>query len=113
MISLLFKFSIAFIFSFIVLSFKVDNRPIFYHITEFTGPLGTDVQKSFGKSVKRSLSKTQELGKDFIKNADPRYIEDAIKSQRSSLRVNKDSELILEDIRKDEARKLDELINKK
>lgn len=111
MISLFFKFSVAFIFSFIILSFKIDNRPIFYHLTEFTGPLGTDVQKSFSKSMKRSLTKTQELGKNFIENADPKYVEDVINSQRSALSNTKEKELILEDIRKDEAKKLDELIH--
>jgi hypothetical protein len=110
MISLIFKFSIAFIFSFVILSFKLNDRPLFYHLTEFTGPLGTDVQKSLGKSVKRSLSKTQELGKNLIRNADPKYIEDAINSQRSSVGKNKTNDMILEDIRRDEVRKLDELI---
>ena len=111
MISLIFKLSIAFIFSFVVLSFKFDQKALFYHITEITGPLGTDVQESFGKSVKRSLSKTQELGKNLIQNADPKYMEDAINSQRSSLSSSREKELILEEIRKEEAKKLDEIIN--
>lgn len=112
MISFIFKFSITFIFSFIILSFKFDNKALFNHITDLTGPLGTDVQKSFGRSVKHSLSKTKKIGKDFIKNADPRYLKDSIHSQRSSTRRQKDQELILEDIRRDEVRKLDELIQK-
>lgn len=110
MVSILFKFSIAFIFSFIILSFKFNDKALFNHITDFTGPLGTDVQESFGKSVKRGFSKTKNMGKDFIQNADPRYLEDAIKSNRSALKNSDAKELILEDIKRDEARKLDELI---
>jgi hypothetical protein len=111
MISMFFKFSLAFVFSFVILSFKIDNRSIFYHVSEFTGPLGTEVQNSLGKSVKRSFSKTKKLGKGLFNNADPKYIKDSIKSQQSSLNSKKENELILEDIRKDEVKKLDELIH--
>ena len=69
MISLLFKFSVAFILSFIILSFKFDHKPLFVHLTNLTGPLGSDVQKSLNKSVKRGLSKTQDFGKNLIKNS--------------------------------------------
>ena len=112
MISFLFKFTLAFTVSFFILSFKVDHKPLFLHISEFTGPIGTEVQHSFGKSMKRSLKKTREIGKGFFKNADPKVFNDHINSQQSSLNSKRDKELILEDIRQDEARKLDELINK-
>mgnify|MGYP003684884307 CR=1 FL=1 len=111
MISFFFKFSITFIVSFIILSFKIDKKPLFYHVTEFTGPIGTEVQSTFGKSMKRSLNKSKELGENFLKNADPVYQKDSIKSSRSSL-SNTESDLILEDIKRDEAKKLDELIQK-
>jgi hypothetical protein len=112
MITMFFKFSIAFVISFVILSFSYDGQPVFYHVTQFTGPLGSEVQKSLGKSVKRSFSKSKKIGKDLFENADPKYFDDAINSQQSSLNGKKDRELILEDIRKDEAKKLDELIKK-
>ncbi len=110
MISFLFKFSLAFIASFLILSFHIDKKPIFYHVSQFTGPLGTEVQDSIGKSVKRSLNKSKELSTNFFKNADPVYVKDSINSSRSA--TNNDNELILEEIKRDEAKKLDELIHK-
>jgi hypothetical protein len=112
MITMFFKFSIAFVISFVILSFNYSGQPLFYHVTEFTGPIGSDVQNSLGKSVKRSFNKSKKIGNDLFKNADPKYFDDAINSQQSSLNGKKSRELILEDIRKDEARKLDELIEK-
>jgi len=107
MIKMFFKFTIAFTVSFVILSFKVDGQPLFNHVTSFTGPLGTEVQSSLGKSVKKSFDKT----KGFFENADPKYLNDVVKNQQSSLTNSSDNEMILEDIRKDEVRKLDELIN--
>lgn len=112
MISFFFKFTLAFVLSFVILSFKIENKPLFYHVTEFAGPLGTEVQHSLGKSVKRSLHKTKQMGKGFFNNASPKYINDTIKSQQSSLNSKSDNELILEDIRRDEVKKLDQLIKK-
>lgn len=112
MITMFFKFSIAFVISFVILSFSYDGKPLFYHVTEFTGPIGSEVQSSLGKSVKRSLSKSKKIGKDLFNNADPKYFDDTINSQQSSLNGKKTNELILEDIRRDEAKKLDELIKK-
>ncbi len=81
-------------------------------MTELTGPLGSEVQNSLGKSVKRSLNKSKRIGEDLFKNANPKYVNDSINSQQSSLNGKKVKELILEDIRRDEAHKLDELIQK-
>ncbi|MAX67462.1 MAG: hypothetical protein QF441_12230 [Bacteriovoracaceae bacterium] len=112
MFGILFKFSLAFIFSYIILSFQIQNKPIFYHISELTGPLGVEVQKSLSKSVKRTITQSKEMGKDLFENADPVYLKDSIKSSQSSLFNQQDSELILEEIKKEETKKLDELINK-
>ena len=112
MIAILFKFTVAFGFSFIILSFNISNKPIFYHISQITGPLGQEVQESFGRSVKRSIKKSKHIGKDFFNNADPVYYDDVINSAQSSLNSRKDGEMILEDIKKDEAKKLDDLIKK-
>ncbi len=43
MISMIIKSVIAFTISFVVLSFQVNRKPIFYHLSEIMGPLGTDI----------------------------------------------------------------------
>lgn len=110
MISMIIKSVIAFTISFVVLSFQVNRKPIFYHLSEIMGPLGTDIQRSIGKSVKRGIKKSGEISKDFIQNSDLEY-KDYIDTKKSGGRLGATSEVILEDIRKDEKRKLDELIN--
>ncbi len=114
MIGFLFKSSIAFIVSFIILSFKVNNKPVFYYISDLTGPVGVEVQNSLTKSMKRSINKSKDLGKNLFKNADPKIINDQITSGQSSQNSSKKgmNHLILEDIRRDEVEKLDKLINK-
>lgn len=111
MFSLFLKSLIAFTISFVILSFHIQNKPIFYHLTELMGPLGTDIQRSIGKSVKRSIKKSSEMSEDFIKSNKPEY-QDYIESRRSSGKLKNSKEIILEDIKKEEKRKLDELINK-
>ena len=110
MFSLFLKSLIAFTISFVVLSFHIQKKPIFYHLTEIMGPLGTDIQKSIGKSVKRGMKKSSEIGQDFIQNNKPEY-QDYVESKRSSGKLDHSKETVLEEIRKEEKRKLDELIN--
>lgn len=110
MISMVLKGTTAFVLSFILLSFQINQKPIFIYMTELLGPLGTEIQASFSKSVKRSLKKSSKIGKDLFENADPKYI-DSITSERSSGKVLNKDEIILEEIRRDEKKKLDELIH--
>jgi hypothetical protein len=112
MIAMIFKFTLAFGFSFIILSFNVNQKPIFYHLSQVTGPLGQDVQESFGRSVKRSITKSKIISKGLFNNASPKYYDDQINSSQSSLHGKIDNEMILEEIKRDEARKLDDLIKK-
>lgn len=111
MIMMVLKGSVAFILSFIILSFQVNQKPIFIYMTELLGPLGTEIQQSFSKSVKRGFKKSSKIGKDLFENADPGII-DTISSERSSGAANRAKEMILEEIKKEEKRKLDEMINK-
>ena len=110
MLGIIFKFILMFSLSFIILSFDINNKPIFYHITQITGPLGKDVQRSFGKSVKRSIKNSKKLSKELFNNSEPKYYNDIIESSQSSMNKKITKEMILEDIKRDEARKLDELI---
>ena len=107
MLGMIFKFTVMFAVSFIILSFRVSDRPIFNHLSDMTGPLGSDVQNSFSRSVKRSIRKSKHL----FTNSDPRIIQDRINNSRSAGKIKRSKETILEDIKNDEVRRLDALIN--
>lgn len=86
MIGLVFKFSIAFVISYILLSVPFSNRPLFYHLTKITGPIGGDIQKSISKSVKRSVSKTKDLGTQlFESSTPPEVFDDRVKRKQSAI----------------------------
>ena len=108
MIGMIVKFSIAFIFSFILLSFQVNLKTIFNHLTEILGPVGVDVQESLKKSMKRGLNKSGDMSKEFFDNANPKFV-DEINSQRSSLN-QKDEEIILEKLEREDIKELDKVI---
>ncbi len=112
MIGFIFKFSVAFVVSFLLLSFQFNDKPLFYHITEVIGPLGPEVQESINKSIKKSLSNSKKIGNDLFHNADPKFINDTVKSGQSAINSPETEEMILEEIKKEEVQKLDELINK-
>lgn len=113
MISLIFKFTIAFSLSYLILSFNIGNKPIFYHLNGFTGPVGENIQNSLGKSVTTSLKKSKELGKQLFESSSPRVI-DSIKSKQSSIKKSRysNSHLTQEDIDYEEKVNLDKLIEK-
>ena len=117
MISFVLKFSIAFVVSYILLSVPFSNRPLFYHLTKITGPIGGDIQKSISKSVKRSVSKTKDLGTQlFESSTPPKVFDDRVKRKQSSILRNrrariKNSNKIQEELHHSEKRKLDQLID--
>jgi len=94
------------------MSFQINKRPIFSHLTDLTGPLGVEVQKSLGKSMQRSINRSKSMSESLFHNADPKYVDDVISSEQSSTLAKRNGELILEDIKREETRKLDELIQK-
>ncbi len=103
MFKLIFKCIFSFIVCFIILSFKINDKVIFNHLSELTGPLGQDVQSSLTKSAKRTLKKSQAI----FTNAEPK-LRDEIKSKKSSLK--KQGKKSLEHLKLDEMKKLDEII---
>lgn len=109
MISLLFKCTVAFVLSFVVLSFQVNNKPIFNHLVDITGPIGSEVQSSIHKSVKRSYQKSKEIGTELFSNSDPRYT-DEIKSRRSSTKFKKNHGMVLEELNQSDVKNLDKVI---
>ena len=116
MISLVFKFSMAFILSYFILSLNFSSRPLFYHLSELTGPVGDDVKSSITKSVKRSFKKSKELGKQLFNSSEPKFFDDAIQSQQSALRKSKGKKnaahLIQEELQNEEKIILDQVIEK-
>ena len=113
---MIFKFSIAFVLSYFILSMNFSNKPLFYHLSKFTGPVGEDIQNTIGKSVNRSYKKTKELGKQLFNSSEPRIFDDAVKSKQSAIRKTQynanNSHLIKEELRRDEKIQLDKLIDK-
>lgn len=115
---MIFKFSIAFVLSYVLLSIPVSNRPLFYHLTKITGPIGGDIHKSISKSVKRSVSKTKDLGTQlFESSAPPKVFDDRVKRKQSAIlrkrraRINK-ANRIQEELHHSEKVQLDQLIDK-
>ena len=114
MIGFIFKFSVTFAISFLLLSFEINNKPIFYHLSKYFGPIGTDIQDSLNTKVQKGLQESKKIGKELFHNADPKILDDQIRSKQSSSLYDSDpeNEFILEEIRRDEVRKLDELIRR-
>lgn len=102
MFKIIFKFSLTLIICFIILSFKINNKALFNHISDFSGPIGDDIQKSLAKSANHTLKKSKVL----FTNSTPK-IEDAIKSKKSSLKKTFQP---LETIQMQEAEELDRII---
>jgi hypothetical protein len=114
MFGIIFKSSIAFVISFIVLSMPISNRPLFYHLSDLTGPLGGEIKKSFSKSIDRSLEKSKEIGSELFTSSN---VQDRVKSKQSAIlsrrreRIKK-SGITSEELRHVEKKALDNLINK-
>ena len=111
MISFILKSSIAFMISFIILSFQYNNRSLFSHLTNVFGPIGYEVQHAIGKSFSRSYKKSKELGQSMIKKSSPVFSQKVQKLKSSqSARIKKTREKAMESLEEDEIRKLDDLI---
>ena len=117
MVGIIFKCSIAFIVSFLVLSMPISKKPLFYHLSDITGPLGGEIKKSLSKSVGRSLKKTKELGSDLFTNSDPPKVLDKVKSKQSAILTERRKRIkqigkSSEELRHAEQKALDNIINK-
>lgn len=117
MISMTVKFGIAFIISFVILSIPFSSKPLFYHLSKVTGPIGGDIKKSISKSVNRSMSKSKELGTQLFSNSEPpKVFDDRIKSKQSSILKKRRKRLqeanhAHEELRHSEVKALDNIIN--
>ena len=79
MIKIIFKSTIAFLVSFIVLSIPISNKPLFTHLSGFTGPLGSDIKKSFSRSMNNTVRKTKQMSNNLFSGSD------SVKSKQSSI----------------------------
>jgi hypothetical protein len=111
MIGIIFKSTIAFVLSFIVLSIPISNKPLFKHISDFTGPLGGDIKKSFSKSVDNTVKKTKQMSNNLFSGSD------SVKSKQSSIlskrrkRIKQNGKTS-EELHHSEKTALDNVINK-
>jgi hypothetical protein len=119
MISLFFKFSIAFALSYFILTIPLNGRALFYHLSKMTGPVGSTVSKSIKSNFSRSINKTRDLGKQLFINSNPPkdpIIKDkikrkqaAIKKRRLHIRKQKDR-MLQENMTNQEIKELDQVI---
>lgn len=102
MFRLIFKFCLSFALCFIVLSFNIDNKPVFYHISKVTGPIGADIQNSLTKSIQHTYAKSKIL----FTNSVPSF-QDSVKSKKSGIKKKAKE---LEELKDDERKRLNDII---
>ncbi len=68
MISLI-KFTIYFTISFLILSFPIGNRTIFYHLGHYTRPFTELLYANIRKTLKEKLTIGQQAAKEIHKKA--------------------------------------------
>lgn len=111
MISIIFKSTVAFVLSFIVLSIPISKKPLFQHLSSFTGPLGSDIKKSFSRSVDSTVQKTKRISSNLFSTSD------SVKSKQSSIlskrrkRIKQNGKTS-EELHHSEKTALDNIINK-
>lgn len=111
MIGIIFKSTIAFVLSFIVLSIPISKKPLFQHISGFTGPLGSDIKKSFSKSVDNTVKKTKQISGNLFSSSDSVQSKQSaiLSKRRKRIKENGKSS---EELRRSEKKALDNIINK-
>ena len=97
------KFFCAFIVSFLLLSINVSKKPLFYHLKDLVGPLGSDISESVSRSFDRTVDKSSDLGKSLFDNSAPKGNSKALKAKRDKIQ---------EDIKASEQKRLDQVIEK-
>lgn len=82
------KFTMTFVISFIILSFPINQRTIFHHITNQTRPYTSKIFSSLHKQLGNSIDETKKFGKKLFSNADPEDIDkiDSISSANKKIR---------------------------
>ncbi len=111
MLGIIFKSTIAFVISFIVLSIPISNKPLFQHISGFTGPLGSDIKSSFSKSVDNTVKKTKQISNNLFSGSDSVKSKQSaiLKKRRQRIRQNGKTS---EELHHSEKKALDNIINK-
>lgn len=119
MIGTILKYSLTIGLSYIVLSFKYNDKYIFTYLTELTGPLGQNIQYSLEDAFDNSWSKTKTYGKKLFTNSAPVVEKKYYQTRKEILKtikpkVEKKKELVeqqfLDDLKKEEMSHLDSII---
>lgn len=120
MITTILKYSMTILLSYIVLSFQFNDKYLFDYLTELTGPLGENIQRSLGDAFDKSWDKTKDYGKQLFTNSAP-VIKEKYQSARSEVvkkvtpAVKKKTKEVeqdfLDDLKQEEMNHLDSIID--
>ena len=80
----IFRFIFYFVLSFIILSFRIGDKPIFVHIDNITNPWVAKLYSKIGKQGKELVNESKIVPKKFF-NTLPNK-QDRVKSGRSGLK---------------------------
>jgi len=118
-ISLILKTSMALTLSYIVFSFQISGKYVFDHVTDFTGPLGENIQSSLGMAANNTWDKSKEVGSQLFTNSKPK-VEKLFNDSKKSItravapKVQKAKKQVkeefLEDLKQEEMSNLDKII---
>ena len=67
----LFKFSISFVISFLILAFPINGKPVFYYVFQVAAPMTNGIYDGIKTGANESLKKGKEVGWSFFTNAIP------------------------------------------
>jgi hypothetical protein len=113
MITMIFKFSLAFILSYLILSVDISGKTIFEYLHSQIAPISRNIHNYVGGELKTSLQKSVDLGRKFFTSSAPPSVD--VKPVNIKHRIKKSpthSHLIQEELRKEDIEALDKIIEK-
>lgn len=67
----IFKFALSFSFSFIILSYPINDRPIFEHMSSVTAPYTQNVLSQINLFFGTTIQSSKKLGEQLFSNSVP------------------------------------------
>ena len=120
MIKTFLKYSLTIGLSYIVLSFKYNDKYLFDYLTNLTGPLGQNIQRSLEEAFDTSWDKTKSYSKQLFTNSAP-IIKEKYQSTRNHIhkeiaptikkKKQKIEQNFLDDLKEEEMNHLDSIID--
>ena len=113
MITLIFKFSLAFILSYLILSVDISGKTIFEYLHSQIAPISRNIHNYVRGEFKTSLQKSVNLGrKIFTSSAPPSVNIYPTNIRQRDKKSPTHRHLIQEEIRKEDVEALDKIIEK-